>query len=153
MLFANKTVGGQPSRSKTPQKNTSGNSTSRARKEGMKQESGQKERASNKQQPGIKYKTKESFNILQSLENIYHDLNFNEYDVFPLQNIEKAKKNIQDLLQYLGDEPTCRHHKDLLNLYCENDKSVICVSCVYKVSDHKGHKIKSLEHVEKALDL
>lgn len=65
-----------------------------------------------------KYKTKEPFLILQALEDIYHELDFNEYDVFPLQNIEKAKKNIQELLGFLGDEPTCRYHKDLLNLYC-----------------------------------
>lgn len=81
----------------------------------------------------IKYKTKDSYLILQSLEDIYNELNFNDYDIFPLEHIEKAKKNIENLLTYLGAEPICRHHKDLLNLYCENDKSVICVSCVYKV--------------------
>jgi hypothetical protein len=80
-------------------------------------------------------------------------LNFNEYDVFPLQNIERAKHNIHDLLTYLGDEPICRNHKDLLNLYCDSDKEVICVSCVYKAGEHKNHKIKSLESVEKMLDL
>lgn len=56
--------------------------------------------------------------ILQSLEEIYNELNFNDYDIFPLENIEKAKKNIENLLTFLGAEPICRHHKDLLNLYC-----------------------------------
>ena len=81
---------------------------------------------------------------MQCLEDIYYELNFNEYDVFPLEHIEKAKKNILNLLNYLGDSPTCRYHKDLLNLYCESDKEVICVSCVYKPGEHKNHKIKSL---------
>lgn len=56
-------------------------------------------------------------------------------------------------MTFLGDEPVCRYHKDLLNLYCEQDKAVICVSCVYKTAEHKSHKIKSLENVEKMLDM
>ena len=86
MLFANKAVGGSHGRSKTPQRSIpSGNSTSRTpRKEANKYESGQREKATGKEQPGIKYKTKDSFQILQCLENIYHDLSFNDYDVFPL---------------------------------------------------------------------
>ena len=124
MLFANKTVGGHHNRSKTPQRNTiSGSSTHRvSKKDANNQDSAQRDKSGMKEQPGFKFKTKDSFQILQALELIYNDLNFNEYDVFPLQNIEKAKKNIQDLLNYLGEEPTCRYHKDLLNLYCESDK-------------------------------
>ena len=154
MIFANKTGGGQHGRSRTPQKNVQSNSsTARGARKEPKYESGQRDKSKGKEQPGLKYKTRDSFQILQSLEDIYSELSFNEYDVFPLQNIEKAKKNIEDLLKYLGDEPTCRYHKDLLNLYCDSDKNVICVSCVYKAGEHKGHKIKPLEHVEKALEL
>jgi hypothetical protein len=42
----------------------------------------------------LKYKTKDSFTILQSLEEIYNELNFNDFDIFPLENIDRAKKNI-----------------------------------------------------------
>ena len=101
----------------------------------------------------LKFKTRESMAILQSLEEIHGELNFSEYDIFPVDKIDRAKKNIEDLLGYLGEQPICRHHRDLLNLYCDTEKEVVCVSCVYKGTGHKGHKVKALETVEKMLDL
>jgi hypothetical protein len=80
-------------------------------------------------------------------------LHFNEFDIFPIEKIEKAKKNIENLATFLGEKPVCRYHQDLLNLYCENDRAALCVSCIYKVGEHKGHKIRSIESVEKTLDL
>jgi hypothetical protein len=141
MLFSAKT-GLTQSKSRTPQKNAGmfASTTKQTKKESK---GDVKDKSSTKENTGIKYKTKDSYLILQSLEEIYAELSFNEFDVFPVENIEKAKKNIQNLLGFLGEEPTCRYHKDLLNLYCENEKEVVCVSCVYK-DKHKNHKVKSL---------
>jgi hypothetical protein len=148
MLFAAKTGMGSHSRSKTPNKSGLG-PTSTTKKDNSRFDTGQKDKKdkSGKENMGLKYRTKDSYLILQNLEEIYHELNFNEFDVFPLENIEKAKKNIQNLLTFLGDQPTCRYHRDLLNLYCDTDKTVICVSCVYKAGEHKSHKVKSIESV------
>ena len=59
---------------------------------------------------------------MQGLEDIYHHLSFNEYDAFPIDNIDQAKQKINDLYQYYRGQPICPKHSDLLNLYCENDK-------------------------------
>lgn len=91
--------------------------------------------------------------ILYSLEEIYNQLNFNEFDAFSQERIVEARKNIERLCSFYKDEPICPKHQDLLNLYCENEREVICVSCVYKGSqEHKNHKVRPLETVEKTLE-
>lgn len=147
------------SKSKTPTKNDStptyqGNSSPRKKREPVKSKQNIKDKKnSNEVAVATKFKTKETYQILHNLESMYSQLTFNEFDIFPIEMINNAKRNIEDLMKYLGHEPTCRYHKDLLNLYCDNDKSVICVSCVYKSPEHKTHKIKSIESVEKILNL
>ena len=90
--------------------------------------------------------------ILYSLEEIYNQLNFNEYDAFPQERIGEARKNIERLYVYYKDE-ICPKHEDLLNLYCETEKEVICVSCVYKGGqEHRGHKIKPIDSIDKIIE-
>lgn len=63
-------------------------------------------------------KTKETMGILYSLEEIYTQLNFNDFDAFAQERIIEARKNIERLCAFFKDEPTCPKHGDLLNLYC-----------------------------------
>lgn len=46
---------------------------------------------------------------------------------------------------FFREEPICPKHQKLLDLYCETEKEVVCVSCVYGGGpEHKGHKIKEV---------
>ena len=57
------------------------------------------------------------------LDEIYASLNFNEYDAFPRERVEDARRNIEKIYRYLGNEPVCpRHPQHALSLYCEKDK-------------------------------
>lgn len=78
MLFSAKN-GGTPSRlSKTPQKNGRVTTTplgKQSKKQSGKFEAGQKEKGT--KESIFKYRTKDSYQILQCLEQIYQELNFN----------------------------------------------------------------------------
>jgi hypothetical protein len=43
--------------------------------------------------------------------------------------------------------PGCLLHGERLNLYCEKDKELVCVDCIYKDQKHKGHSIVPLDRV------
>lgn len=74
MLFSSKTGGITNVRTKTPQKSQTmfPSSGKQVKKEGGKYESGQKDKTNGKENTSIKYKTKDSFQILQMLEEIYN---------------------------------------------------------------------------------
>ncbi len=65
---------------------------------------------SNQNKNPNRVKFKEKFAILSSLQEIYAGLSFNEFEAFPIENIHNAKKNIEKLYQYLGEEPICPKH-------------------------------------------
>jgi len=78
MLFSSKTGGLKSVRNKTPSKpQTTLGTPSKQKKEGAKYESNQKEKTNGKENHAVKYKTKDSFHILQILEDIYNELDFN----------------------------------------------------------------------------
>jgi len=69
MLFSSKTGGNNNIRTKTPQKSQAvfPSSAKQPKKEGGKYESSQKEKMNGKENVTLKYKTKDSFHILQLL--------------------------------------------------------------------------------------
>ena len=45
----------------------------------------------------------------------------------------------------------CMRHNNILSLYCETERSPLCVSCMYHSSEHKGHKVVPLKNATKLL--
>lgn len=41
----------------------------------------------------------------------------------------------------------CKEHDDFIQLYCAQDKSLLCVNCFYENSrKHEGHNIAPVKH-------
>ena len=45
----------------------------------------------------------------------------------------------------------CLKHNNVLTLYCEKDRTPLCVSCVYHGNQHKTHKVIPLKNAGKSL--
>lgn len=39
----------------------------------------------------------------------------------------------------------CREHNDYISLFCKEDKSLLCVNCLYYTDRHKKHQIVPLK--------
>ncbi|KAL4433484.1 hypothetical protein ABPG74_002881 [Tetrahymena malaccensis] len=39
----------------------------------------------------------------------------------------------------------CKEHNDYVQLYCQDDKSLLCVNCLYQNDKHKRHRVKPLK--------
>lgn len=87
------------------------------------------------------------------LEDIYGQLYFNEFDAFPKDKIDEARRSIEKLYKFLKEEPVCpKHPRDVLRLYCEKEKELVCVMCINgRDQEHKGHIVKPIEQVEKII--
>eukprot|EP00825_Cyclidium_porcatum_P039072 TRINITY_DN465_c0_g1_i6.p1 TRINITY_DN465_c0_g1~~TRINITY_DN465_c0_g1_i6.p1 ORF type:complete len:454 (+),score=83.24 TRINITY_DN465_c0_g1_i6:129-1490(+) len=66
----------------------------------------------------------------QSLKTLSH-IQPNEF--------EKLKEFCQESQAKSGMK--CKVHNDFITLYCENDKSVLCVQCLFASEQHKGHSV------------
>ncbi len=76
---------------------------------------------------------------------MYYLLEFDSFDVFESDKINSAKLIVENLCKFLKEKPICIKHKEVLNLYCQTDKQLVCVECIYKLNpDHKNHSVKGI---------
>ncbi|KAL4436312.1 hypothetical protein ABPG74_015903 [Tetrahymena malaccensis] len=59
------------------------------------------------------------------------------------QNIELIQKFYCDFKN--GEQIKCQIHSDIVSLYCEKDKSLLCVSCLFESEEHSKHTVIPLK--------
>jgi hypothetical protein len=99
------------------------------------------------QQPPIKVRDKVF--VLPQIQDILAKLNFNSFQPFPFEEVEEGRDRLNYIYKSMKEKstPGCLLHGERLNLYCEKDKELVCVDCIYKDQKHKGHSIVPLDRV------
>lgn len=100
-------------------------------------------------------KVKDKLFVIPQLQDVVSKLNLNSFQPFPFEEIEGGKEKMNGIYKKMKNkqEARCLVHGELVNLFCEKDKSMVCVDCVYKDQKHKGHTIIPLDKVIKTLQL
>ena len=64
-------------------------------------------------------------------------------------NIELIEKIYTDFMK--GECIRCKDHNEIVSLYCEKDKSVLCVSCLFESEEHQKHTVIPLKAAATAI--
>jgi hypothetical protein len=117
-----------------------------------KKQEGRLQQSSTVNQPPV-IRVRDKLFVLPQIQEILQKLNFNTFQPFPFEEIELGRNRLNGIYATMKnrENPSCLNHAERLNLYCEKDRELVCVDCVYKDNKHKGHSIIPLDRIIKSL--